>query len=130
MSCNMSYDELHTAYHDLTHELELVTQALESCLKTTVDELPTPETFMKDVSYGTSVLLSSKVKVNDNSYSIIQSNEFMFYIKNDIMEHVDIENDSLMILTQMSDYVFETIYTNGGVTQEQFLVKNNLVTKE
>ena len=98
----MSYDELHTAYHEQANELELVTQALASALskasKPVEYELPQHE---RDplLDYGNNKIINDNVNVNGYNYSIIQRDEFTFYVRNDIIRHVDIKKDSMMILT-------------------------------
>jgi hypothetical protein len=41
-----------------------------------------------------------------------------------MIQNVDEKKDSAVTLTQMSEYVFETIKTNFGATEERVMVKS------
>jgi hypothetical protein len=67
------------------------------------------------------------VEVGGYKYHVVERSPFEFYIRTDMIQNVDIENDSSLVITQLSDYIFETITTthyNGGKTEERFLVKS------
>jgi len=67
------------------------------------------------------------VEVGGYKYHVVERSPFEFYIRTDMIQNVDIENDSSLVITQLSDYIFETIKTihyNGATTEERFLVKS------
>ncbi len=67
--------------------------------------------------------MSHIVTVGNTQYHVVERSPFEFYITGDMIQNIDEKNDSVVILTQMSDYVFETIQTNGGATNERMMVK-------
>jgi len=67
------------------------------------------------------------VEVGGYKYHVVERSPFEFYIRTDMIQNVDIENDSSLVITQLSDYIFETIKTihyNGATTEERFLIKS------
>ena len=63
------------------------------------------------------------VKVGEYNYKVFNREGFTFYVRNDVYMGVDPINDTVKVITQMSDYVTESILTNDGATEEAFLVK-------
>jgi hypothetical protein len=64
------------------------------------------------------------IQVGKYKYHVIARTPFEFYIRTDMIQNCDEERDSSLVLTQLSDYIFETIKTNGGMTEERLLVKS------
>ncbi len=67
------------------------------------------------------------VQIGKYKYHVVTRSPFEFYIRTDMIQNIDIKRDSSLDVTQMSDYIFETITTthyNGATTEERFLVKS------
>ena len=72
--------------------------------------------------------MSHIATVGSDQYHVVERAPFEFYIKGDMIQNVDENHDSVVVLTQMSEYIFETIKTNGGVSQERIMVKSSSST--
>jgi len=71
--------------------------------------------------------MSDTVQIGKYKYHVVTRSPFEFYIRTDMIQNIDIKRDSSLDVTQMSDYIFETITTihyNGLTTEERFLVKS------
>ena len=71
--------------------------------------------------------MSDAVQIGKYKYHVVTRSPFEFYIRTDMIQNIDIKRDSSLDVTQMSDYIFETITTihyNGLTTEERFLVKS------
>ena len=80
-------------------------------------------------SMGTHILNSTQrhCEIGKYSYHIVTRSPFEYYIRTDMIQNIDIEQDSSLVITQLSDYIFETIKTihyNGATTEERFLIKS------
>ena len=68
--------------------------------------------------------MSHIVTLGNTQYHVVERTPFEFYIAGDMIQNVDEKKDSAVTLTQMSEYVFETIKTNFGATEERVMVKS------
>lgn len=75
-----------------------------------------------NVDYGKTILIQQSLTVGQHVYTVLQRDEFSFYVRHDVLRHIDMDTDSVMMLTQMSDYVFEMVNTSDA-TQESIMIK-------
>jgi hypothetical protein len=122
----MSYDELHDAYHKQADVINALKTMLGLPVVPNSNDDEDDLTLDGGIDYGTTVVISQGTQMGDFKYTVLQRDEFTYYVRSELFQHIDIMTDSPMMLTQMSDYVFERFYTNSGTTSEDLMVIKNL----